>query len=80
MAEVRSTPKSVRNGVDDRRGTGEAVTREQSLRAMTINIARQFRQEQKKIFRVSLAILISVLKLAVFKYLRSISSFSAGVL
>ncbi len=32
---------------DTRRNTKEAITREQSLRAMTINVARQFRQEHR---------------------------------
>ena len=32
---------------DTERNIGEAITREQSLRAMTINVARQFHQEHR---------------------------------
>ena len=46
MAEKRAVPKTIMGG-DTRRNTGEAITRDQSLRAMTINVARQFRQEHR---------------------------------
>ena len=38
MAEKRAVPKTIMGG-DTRRNTGEAITREESLRAMTINVA-----------------------------------------
>ncbi len=44
-AEKRSYPKGLFN--DSPRNLKEAITREQSLRAMTINVARQFRQEHR---------------------------------
>ena len=48
MAEKRGFPKHYGFGdMDTRRNTREAITREQSLRAMTINIARQFHQEHR---------------------------------
>ncbi len=48
MAEYRGFPMGVAGiNVDTRRNTKEAITREQSLRAMTINVARQFGQEQR---------------------------------
>lgn len=40
-------PKSVLDGAASERNMKEAITREQSLRAMTINVARQFRQEHR---------------------------------
>ena len=46
-AEKRTYPKSVLDGAASARNTKEAITREQSLRAMTINVARQFRQEHR---------------------------------
>ena len=46
MAEKRSVPQSLMN-IDTRRNVKEAVTREQSLRALTINVARQFHQEHR---------------------------------
>ena len=46
MAEKRSVPKFLMDG-DTERNIGEAITREQSLRAMTINVARQFHQEHR---------------------------------
>jgi predicted amidohydrolase YtcJ len=45
-AERRGYPQFIVAG-DTRRNTKEAITREQSLRAMTINVARQFRQEHR---------------------------------
>ena len=47
MAETRAVPKAMMPGVDTRRNTGEAISREQALRAMTINVARQWRQEHR---------------------------------
>ena len=46
-AEKRTYPASVLDGAVSARNTKEAITREQSLRAMTINVARQFRQEHR---------------------------------
>ena len=46
MAEKRGYPESLMGG-DTRRNIGEAISREQSLRAMTINVARQFHQEHR---------------------------------
>ena len=46
-AEKRSYPKEVFGGIDLPRNLKEAITREQSLRAMTINVARQFHQEHR---------------------------------
>jgi len=46
MAERRGAPEFIMSG-DTRRNTGEAITREQSLRAITINVARQFHQEHR---------------------------------
>jgi len=46
-AEKRNYPKDVLGGVASPRNMEEAITREQSLRAMTINVARQFRQEHR---------------------------------
>jgi len=46
-AEKRSYPKEVLGGADKPHNIKEAVTREQSLRAMTINIARQWHQEHR---------------------------------
>ncbi len=46
MAETRVLPKEL--GVaSEPNNVKEAITREQSLRAMTINVARQFRQEHR---------------------------------
>ncbi|MBR4400902.1 MAG: amidohydrolase [Synergistes sp.] len=48
MAETRAFPKQLGyGGMETQRNVKEAVTREQSLRAMTINVARQFRQEDR---------------------------------
>ena len=44
MAEKRAIPEA---GEDTQRNIREAITREQSLRAVTINVARQFRQEHR---------------------------------
>ena len=44
-AEKRTYPKEFAN--TEPRNTKEAITREQSLRAMTINVARQWRQEHR---------------------------------
>ena len=46
-AEKRNYPKDVLGGVASPRNMEEAITREQSLRAMTINVARQFHQEHR---------------------------------
>ena len=46
-AEKRNYPKEVLGGVTSPRGLNEAITREQSLRAMTINVARLFHQEHR---------------------------------
>ena len=46
-AEKRTYPKELFGGVTSPRNTKEAITREQSLRAMTINVARQFHQEHR---------------------------------
>ena len=46
MAEKRAAPKSIIDA-DTERNIKEAITREQSLRAMTINVARQWRQEHR---------------------------------
>ena len=46
-AEKRAYPKELFGGVTSPRNTKEAITREQSLRAMTINVARQFHQEHR---------------------------------
>ncbi len=45
-AEKRCYPADMKLG-DSPRNTTEAITREQSLRAMTINVARQFHQEHR---------------------------------
>ena len=46
-AEKRNYPKDVLGGVASPRNIKEAITREQSLRAMTINVARQWHQEHR---------------------------------
>ena len=46
MAEKRMIPEVIMSGSAPR-NTKEAITREQSLRAMTINVARQLRQEHR---------------------------------
>ena len=46
-AEKRSYPKEAFGGIDSPRNLKEAITREQSLRAMTINVARQWHQEHR---------------------------------
>ena len=46
MAEKRSVPKFLMDQ-DTQRNIGEAITREQSLQALTINVARQFHQEHR---------------------------------
>jgi hypothetical protein len=46
-AEKRDYPKEVTGGLSSPRNMKEAITREQSLRAMTINVARQFHQEHR---------------------------------
>ena len=46
-AEKRSYPKEVLGGIDKPHNMKEAITREQSLRAMTINVARQWHQEHR---------------------------------
>lgn len=47
MAETRALPKKMFNGVDTQHNIKEAITREQSLRAMTINVAHQWHQEHR---------------------------------
>ena len=46
-AEKRNYPKEAFGGVTAPRNLKEAITREQSLRAMTINVARLFHQEHR---------------------------------
>ena len=46
-AEKRNYPKEVLGGVTSPRGLNESINREQSLRAMTINVARLFHQEHR---------------------------------
>ena len=46
MAEKRAAPQSLMSG-DTSRNLKEAITREQSLQALTVNVARQFRQEHR---------------------------------
>ena len=46
-AEKRDYPKEVTGGATSPRNLKEAITREQSLRAMTINVARQWHQEHR---------------------------------
>ena len=46
-AEKRVYPDEVLGGKDTPRNTAEAITREQSLRALTINVARQWHQEHR---------------------------------
>ena len=45
-AEARNYPKGS-GMITEPRNLKEAITREQSLRAMTINVARQWRQENR---------------------------------
>ena len=47
MAETRSLPKGMLDGVDTRNNVKEAITREQSLRALTINVAHAWHQEHR---------------------------------
>ena len=47
MAETRSLPKGMFDGVNTQNNAREAITREQSLRALTINVARQWHQEHR---------------------------------
>ena len=47
MAETRSLPKGMLDGVDTRHNVKEAITREQSLRALTINVAHAWHQEHR---------------------------------
>ena len=47
MAETRAWTKELSGGINNERNIEEAITREQSLRAMTINVARQFHQEHR---------------------------------
>ena len=47
MAETHNYPQEVFGGLTAPRNMKEVITREQSLRAMTINVARQFRQEHR---------------------------------
>ena len=46
-AEKRTYPKEAFGDICQPRNLGEAITREQSLRAMTINVARQWHQEHR---------------------------------
>ena len=45
MAETRALPKGMLDGADTRHNVKEAITREQSLRALTINVAHAWHQE-----------------------------------
>ncbi|MBO4400831.1 MAG: amidohydrolase [Selenomonadaceae bacterium] len=49
MAEKRAVPETLMPGLDTRRSNSakESVTREQALKALTINVARQFKQEHR---------------------------------
>ena len=47
MAEKRAFPKSYGFDGDTQRNAKESITREQALRALTINVARQWRQEKR---------------------------------
>ena len=47
MAETRSLPKGMFDGVDTSHNVKEAITREQSLRALTINVAHAWHQEHR---------------------------------
>ena len=47
MAQTRAFPESYGYGEGTERNVGEAIGREQSLRALTINVARQWRQEDR---------------------------------
>ena len=46
-AELRRFPKGNINGDEARGNTDEAITREQALRAMTINVAHTWHQEHR---------------------------------
>ena len=46
-AEKRAYPEGALSAETKPLNTKEAITREQSLRAMTINVARQWRQEHR---------------------------------
>ena len=46
-AEKRAYPKELYGGITSPRNVKESITREQSLRALTINVARAFRQEHR---------------------------------
>ena len=46
-AEKRKYPKGVMGNTDTRHNIGEAITREQSLKALTINVAKAWRQEDR---------------------------------
>ena len=47
MAETRALPKVLGGGPETQRNIEESITREQSLRAMTINVARAWHQEHR---------------------------------
>ena len=47
MAETRSLPKGMFDGVDTSHNVKEAINREQSLRALTINVAHAWHQEHR---------------------------------
>ncbi|OON86549.1 hypothetical protein BXO88_07270 [Oribacterium sp. C9] len=47
MAETRALPKGMFDGADTRNNIKEAITREQSLRALTINVAHAWHQEHR---------------------------------
>ena len=47
MAETRSLPKGMFDDVDTQNNAKEAITREQSLRALTINVAHAWHQEHR---------------------------------
>ena len=47
MAETRALPKGMLDGADTRHNVKEAISREQSLRALTINVAHAWHQEHR---------------------------------
>jgi hypothetical protein len=47
MAETRAFPEKERGGMATQHNAKEAITREQALRAMTINVARAWHQEHR---------------------------------
>ena len=47
MAETHALPEKEYGGMLSQRNAGEAITREQSLKAMTINVAYAWREEDR---------------------------------